>query len=164
MPSGQSWSVEQVDLLRRLWSQGETSAVIAAHLGGPSRSAVLGKIFRLRLRAEGATTAVKGRQRAAGIDGEQAGVPTRRRRRPRSKQTPPPQPIRQHRTLLELTNTTCRWPHGRPGVGNFFFCGAPEADLERGIPYCARHMLRAYPASAGVKATAPAALVGASRR
>jgi hypothetical protein len=108
MPSGDSWSAEQVQLLRTLWSQGETSAVIAARLGGPSRSAVLGKIFRLRLRAEAATAAVGKRQRAAGTDGASAGVPARRRRRPRSNQTPPPQPVRQHVTLLELTNTTCR--------------------------------------------------------
>jgi hypothetical protein len=109
MPSGDSWSVEQVELLQRLWSQGETSAVIAARLGGPSRSAVLGKIFRLRLRAEGATAAAGRRQHAAGTDGALASVPARRRRR--RKQTPPPQPpqpARQHKTLLELTNTTCR--------------------------------------------------------
>jgi hypothetical protein len=58
--------------------------------------------------------------------------------------------VRQYKSLLELTNITCRWPHGRPGTDRFFFCGAPEADLERGIPYCARHMQRAYPAGVGV--------------
>jgi GcrA cell cycle regulator len=55
------------------------------------------------------------------------------------------QSAKRGKTLLELTNNTCRWPHGRPGTEKFHFCGAPEADLERGIPYCARHMRRAYP-------------------
>src|SRR5271169_5059073 len=45
----EAWTVERVDLLRRLWGDGETAAAIAVRLGGMSRSAVLGKVFRLRL-------------------------------------------------------------------------------------------------------------------
>ena len=32
-------------------------------------------------------------------------------------------PIGQRRTLLELTEETCRWPIGDPGRPDFFFCG-----------------------------------------
>jgi hypothetical protein len=32
----------------------------------------------------------------------------------------------------------------RIGGKRFFFCGAAGADLARGIPYCPRHMQRAY--------------------
>ena len=32
-------------------------------------------------------------------------------------------PIGQRRTLLELTEETCRWPIGDPGQADFFFCG-----------------------------------------
>jgi hypothetical protein len=56
----------------------------------------------------------------------------------------PPDAVSSHKTLFELTNNTCRWPHGRPGSRAFFFCGAAGADLERGIPYCEPHMRRAY--------------------
>ena len=48
------------------------------------------------------------------------------------------------KSLLELTNDCCRWPHGRPGTPTFFFCGALGGDLEHGMPYCARHARRAY--------------------
>jgi GcrA cell cycle regulator len=43
------WTTERIALLKRLWAQGNTANAIAAELGGLSRSAVLGKIFRLRL-------------------------------------------------------------------------------------------------------------------
>jgi len=48
------------------------------------------------------------------------------------------------KTLFELTNDSCRWPHGQPGTKAFHFCGAPGADLEGGRPYCERHARRAY--------------------
>src|SRR6185437_12661155 len=32
-------------------------------------------------------------------------------------------PIGQRRTIMELTESTCRWPVGDPGGGDFFFCG-----------------------------------------
>ena len=43
MPA-ESWTREQIDLLRQLWNEGLTAAAIAARLGGLSRSAVLGKV------------------------------------------------------------------------------------------------------------------------
>jgi hypothetical protein len=51
---------------------------------------------------------------------------------------------RQPRTLFELTNDCCRWPFRRPGTAHYFFCAAAGADLEAGLPYCPRHMKRAY--------------------
>jgi len=149
---GESWTPERVEMLRKLWSEGETAAVIADRLGVMSRSAVLGKIFRLRLpMADAGVANQKGA--ATGEPGESIVGPARRRRSAARirRAKPPVAKATQHKTLLELTNTTCRWPHGRPGTEKFFFCGAPEADLEQGIPYCARHMRRAYPASAGAE-------------
>jgi len=146
---GDVWTADRIKLLRALWSKGETAAAIGARLGGLSRSAVLGKIYRLRLHTEQAPldAPAKKRKRIAGV---LAGVEdlVRRRRRTRYKKRKPEipaAPARQHKSIFELTNITCRWPHGRPGTDRFFFCGAPEADLEHGIPYCARHMRRAYP-------------------
>jgi len=136
-----AWSAAQIELLKRLWAEGETAAAIAARLGGLSRSAVLGKVFRLRLRA--GKTASAATAKSAVNDGE-ATAPARRRRGGKRSKQAAPATVRQHTTLFEPTNKTCRWPHGQPGTNNFFFCGAPEADLEQGIPYCARHMQRAY--------------------
>ena len=50
-------------------------------------------------------------------------------------------PIGQRRTLLELTEETCRWPIGDPGSADFFFCGGQTAT---GLPYCAYHSRVAY--------------------
>jgi GcrA cell cycle regulator len=132
---GHVWRQDELKILHECWAAGTTADVIGARLGGLSRSAVLGKIFRLRLKAVPA----KRKPAAASIDPTLA----RRRKSPqRIKQTPPP--VKQHKTVFELTNASCRWPHGRPGTAAFHFCAEPEADLERGIPYCPRHMRRAY--------------------
>ena len=120
------WTPARVARLTHMWSAGKTAAAIGADLGGISRSAVLGKVFRLRLVAQ---------------DDVPADAPARRRA---GKAKPiQPQPTK-CKTLLELTNECCRWPHGDLGGRRFFFCGVPEADLARGIPYCPRHMQRAY--------------------
>lgn len=102
-----SWTVEQIDLLQRLWSEGLTAAAIAARLGGLSRSAVLGKVFRLRLYADKAAAA---KAKPAG-QGRAETAPTRRRRGGQRRKQPQTAPtaVRQHKTLFELTNKTCRW-------------------------------------------------------
>ena len=128
---GEPWRPEDIALLRRLWTQGETAAAIGLKLGGLSRSAVLGKIFRLRLGAAGKPPA-------------SAASPPGRRRAGKPAIVPPPKRVTRGKTLFELTNACCRWPYKRPGGEKYFFCGAPEADLENGIPYCPRHMKRAY--------------------
>jgi len=50
-------------------------------------------------------------------------------------------PFGQRRTLLELTEETCRWPIGDPGSAEFFFCGGPSL---ASLPYCAYHSRVAY--------------------
>lgn len=142
---GDSWTAERLDLLQQLWAEGQTAAAIAARLGGMSRSAVLGKIFRLRLAAPGSAESAEKQQSDAAADRNVGAHIARRRRSPKRPQQPSLNAAKRGKGLLELTNNTCRWPHGRPGTEKFHFCGAPEADLERGIPYCARHMRRAYP-------------------
>lgn len=140
------WTAESIDLLRELWAAGETAAAIGDRLGGMSRSAVLGKVFRLRLDAAGAGKKVRKQRRSAPPQSAGAAQIARRRRSPkRSQQVPPLNAATRGKTLLELSNNTCRWPHGRPGTEKFHFCGVPEANLERGMPYCATHMRRAYP-------------------
>ncbi len=171
---GDAWTAERVELLKQLWQKGESAEVIAARLGGLTRSAVLGKIFRLRLDAS-KTAATSGRQSKSAAAGAAP------ERVPRASAAGPVRPVgvaapekdalswrhngvrrqeaaaraseaarqaaaRRGLTLHELTNHTCRWPYRRPGTRRYFFCGAPEADLERGIPYCPRHMRRAYAA------------------
>jgi GcrA cell cycle regulator len=144
------WTADQIKQLRSLWSKGETAAAIGVRLGGLSRSAVLEKIYRLRLHTElgPLETPAKKRKRIVRARPGAEGLARRRRRtryRKRKPEIPAAAPVRHYKSIFQLTNITCRWPHGRPGGNRFFFCGLPEADLERGIPYCPRHMQRAYP-------------------
>ncbi len=144
--SADPWTDERIDMLKQLWADGATANSIADRLGGVSRSAVLGKIFRLRLGAATAACAAAG-TKAAADDSAQPTSPARRRsggKHGAASQVSQPTGRARGKTLLELSNESCRWPHGRPGTPAFFFCGAPGADLERGIPYCARHARRAY--------------------
>jgi GcrA cell cycle regulator len=43
------WTDERIELLKKLWCDGFSAAHIAAELGGVTRSAVLGKVYRLGL-------------------------------------------------------------------------------------------------------------------
>jgi GcrA cell cycle regulator len=152
------WTRERIALLKRLWTDGETATAIAAQLR-MSRSAVLGKVFRLRLRPAKKATAASAR-------GGTAILRRRHKSRPpikhRAKPTAPAAPAAMAlgKTLFELTNDSCRWPHGQPGTKAFHFCGVPGADLEGGRPYCERHARRAYVGHR--KTAAPAALAGAA--
>src|SRR5579862_6707328 len=44
------WNEARVALLTRRWAQGASASMIACELGGVSRSAVLGKVHRLKLK------------------------------------------------------------------------------------------------------------------
>jgi GcrA cell cycle regulator len=50
-------------------------------------------------------------------------------------------PIGQRCTILELTESTCRWPIGDPSAADFFFCGGKTVE---GLPYCGYHSRIAY--------------------
>jgi len=140
------WTDDRIAILNQMWADGATAAAIAARLGGLSRSAVLGKIFRLRFgAANGEQAAAKKLCAPDALERRRPNRPHRRSASPPSlPPEPKPKPLQRRMTLLELTNDTCRFPHGDPGTRNFFFCGAPGADLEGGRPYCARHACRAY--------------------
>ena len=155
-----SWTDERVELLKKLWSDGLSASQIAAELGGITRNAVIGKVHRLGLsgRAKSASSAAPRPRKARssthmlriGRGRRSAAIP-RWRMPMRSRPKPTPElieniiPIGQRRTILELTEQTCRWPIGDPGSSEFFFCGGNTIG---GLPYCAYHSRVAYqPAS-----------------
>ncbi len=150
-----SWTDERVELLKKLWSDGLSASQIAAELGGITRNAVIGKVHRLGLSGRAKSTS--------------AGAPRQRKVRAPSHMLrigrgairgntalahaydveveAEPElidniiPIGQRRTILELTEQTCRWPVGDPGGSDFFFCGG---NTVTGLPYCAYHSRVAY--------------------
>jgi len=117
------WNEARVAFLARRWADGASASVIALELGCVSRSAVLGKIFRLKLNQPD-TKLRRIRENATPIDHASAG---------KAFGTPC--------GLLELSARTCRWPVGDPGDPDFAFCGA--ATLAP-YPYCIGHCLIAY--------------------
>ena len=147
-----TWTDERVELLKKLWADELSASQIAGELGGITRNAVIGKVHRLGL---------SGRAKSPSSSAPRA-------RKPRShmlrvsrasmrgntalalayEMEPEPVeqydnviPIGQRRTLLELTENTCRWPIGDPASSEFFFCGGPPIT---GLPYCAHHSRIAY--------------------
>ena len=155
-----SWTDERVETLKKLWTDGLSASPIAAELGGITRNAVIGKVHRLGLagRAKSPSSAAP-RPRKARPHPHMLRVS-----RPATRGNTAlahafdleieaePQfvdnviPMGQRRSLLELTEETCRWPIGDPGHADFFFCGGQTLTS---LPYCAYHSRVAYqPANA----------------
>ena len=150
-----TWSDDRVEQLKKLWEAGLSASQIAAELGNVTRNAVIGKVHRLGLsgRAKSPSSAAP-RQRKARPAQQMMRVS-----RPVSRGNTAlahaydyevevePQlvdnviPIGQRRTLLELSDETCRWPIGDPGSQDFFFCGGQSVTT---LPYCAFHSRIAY--------------------
>jgi GcrA cell cycle regulator len=154
---GMSWTDERVELLKKLWSDGLSASQIAAELGGITRNAVIGKVHRLGLsgRAKSASSAAPRPRKArspmmrigrASIRGNTALAHAYEMEAEAAPELIDNViPIGQRRTILELTEQTCRWPVGDPGSTEFFFCGGNTLG---GLPYCAYHSRVAYqPAS-----------------
>jgi hypothetical protein len=100
---GNVWTDDGITLLRKLWSEGATAAAIGRRLGGLSRSAVLGKVFRLRLNGAADTAG-----RIERAPSERDGPGRRRRRQPRKPTVAPPPKVPGRFTLFDLNNESCR--------------------------------------------------------
>jgi GcrA cell cycle regulator len=54
-----SWTDERVELLKKMWSEGQSASQIAKELGGVTRNAVIGKVHRLGLSNRASATSSK---------------------------------------------------------------------------------------------------------
>lgn len=146
------WTDERIETMKKLWSEGVSASIIAQQLGnGISRSAVLGKLFRLEGRAprQTVTHAKMGTKRAR----SNQNTPKPRRRSafhvkrdpnkvtaPKPVPTPPPdEPASLNIKLLDLQDHHCRWAHGNRAP--YLFCGHPTFE---GTPYCEHHASRCF--------------------
>ena len=148
-----SWTDERVELLKKLWSDGLSASQIAAELGGITRNAVIGKVHRLGLsgRAKSASSTAPRPRKArspmmrigrASIRGNTALAHAYEMEAEAAPELIDNViPIGQRRTILELTEQTCRWPVGDPSTTDFFFCGG---NTVTGLPYCVHHSRVAY--------------------
>lgn len=154
-----SWTDERVELLKRLWGEGLSASQIAGQLGEVTRNAVIGKVHRLGLsgRAKApAPAAARPRKDREGAEQRPqrpltqgntalAAAPDEA---PEAAPAPAPETLPdnvvalgQRCTIMNLTETTCRWPVGEPGTESFHFCGGK---CNPGAPYCAHHARIAY--------------------
>jgi GcrA cell cycle regulator len=150
-----TWTDERVETLKKLWAEGLSASQIAAQLGGITRNAVIGKVHRLGLsgRAKSPSSAApRPRKPRAHTHVLRVSRPALRGNTALAHAyeldiEPEPQlldnviPLGQRRSLLELTESTCRWPIGDPGSPEFFFCGGQAVG---GLPYCPYHSRVAY--------------------
>ena len=155
-----SWTDDRVAKLSKLWADGLSASQIAAELGGVTRNAVIGKVHRLGLsgRAKpassggskprrkpaaprtGGTSYQRPRTNARSSGG--AGLKTEADVQVRAKPVEDlTMPESKKLTLLELTETTCKWPTGDPTRPGFSFCGHKTQEEK---PYCEFHSKLAF--------------------
>lgn len=142
-----AWTEDHIARLKMLWLEGRTAETIARELGpGISRSAVLGKVYRMGLAAQRVAPdkpRPRPRLRPAwqSIHG-QAGraKKTERRSEVLSALGPLSPSARGTRSILTVGRSDCRWPIGDPPAPEFSLCGRR---VSRGA-YCADHAAIAY--------------------
>ncbi|MFZ7091762.1 GcrA family cell cycle regulator [Primorskyibacter sp. 2E233] len=76
-----SWTDERVELLKKMWGEGQSASQIAKELGGVTRNAVIGKVHRLGLS-----------NRAGG--GAAAPAPAKPEAKPKAKPEAKPKPVK----------------------------------------------------------------------
>ena len=148
-----SWTDERVELLKKLWADGLSASQIANELGSVTRNAVIGKVHRLGLsgRAKSLNSSAP-RQRKPRTHAMLRIRPTMRGNTALAavydvEFAPEPEemeniiPMGQRCSLIELSDSKCRWPIGDPGTADFAFCGGKPAE---GFVYCGYHSRIAY--------------------
>ena len=152
------WNSTRTDRLIVLHGMGWSAGMIARDLGeGLTRSAILGRIHRLRMNKVIPDERVKKRVVLPRLRQERA---PRVRARPVRSEAPVQLepvvivdvqddliPLGQRKQLEQLDNIHCRWIVGDPMNGEYFYCADPTADVIKGRPYCAAHSRRAYGSS-----------------
>jgi GcrA cell cycle regulator len=155
----QNWAPEAAEKAATLWKSGLSASFIADELK-VTRNAVIGKLHRMGLSNTSRPQEIRVRKKIV------------RKPRPKTAKasfTPAPEdasliadpdrlhpfdaaiPKKQRRQTWELTDKTCKFPVGIPGVPSFYHCGGKTLE---GFPYCTEHCSRSY------QTTLPVSLIG----
>lgn len=90
-----SWTDERVEILKKMWGEGQSASQIAKELGGVTRNAVIGKVHRLGLsnRAGSAGAKAAAKEKAPKAEAKKpAPAPTAKPQPKTESAAPPPQP------------------------------------------------------------------------
>lgn len=156
MMVGEGWTPERVKRLRELIADGLPASQIARELRGISRGAVCGKADRLGLtiggaRPKPAPKPVMPRQRIARGSINPSNIHNKALSRARDPGLRPSplvtgEPPSLGLSIVDLTDETCKWPHGHGGEKGWNFCGHPVWNHRPpNMPYCEAHVKRALP-------------------
>jgi GcrA cell cycle regulator len=131
------WSDDRVTTLTLLWRDGVSASQIANRLGGVTRNAVIGKVYRLGLsgRATPSRPARAPRVCAPSAPRRARTAALRPLRvAPPVACAPPPEGPGLVDDLVHLGAHACKWPIGDPKRPDFSFCGRRTDGR-----YCAAH-------------------------
>ena len=133
------WTKDRIERLTTLWKEGRTADQVALALGdGVSRSAVLGKVYRMGLSVGRASTSRKAARPRAKTDPKPASARPARSKSASREWDCLAEPGRA--SLLTVGRNQCRWPIGDPRSPAFSLCGRSSF---RGA-YCGCHAQIAY--------------------
>ena len=125
--TGNVWTDERLDELKKLWAEGLSISQIGEALG-VSRNAIAGKAHRIGLPKRPSPISKSKTEKAELV----------------VKDDEPDLPLRLELRQLEWSRSKCCWPTGDPKKSGFVFCGHKVVP---GKPYCLSHCYEAYTTS-----------------
>ena len=125
--TGNVWTDERLEELKKLWAQGLSISQIGEALG-VSRNAIAGKAHRM------------------GLPKRPSPISKPKSEKPRDEPVVEEQdlPLRLELRQLVWSRSKCCWPTGDPKKNGFVFCGDTVVP---GKPYCLPHCKEAYTTS-----------------
>jgi GcrA cell cycle regulator len=133
------WTDERVDELKTRVARGESGTEICVAMHAASRNAVVGKVYRLRLRVPAPfVKVVNGVRRVRGPANPRPSA--RKAKQPQMADEPALPVFENPKTFMELQLGDCRFPGNGSGA-DLLFCAAPVAN---GSSYCLAHCRIAY--------------------
>jgi GcrA cell cycle regulator len=133
-----AWTDERVERLRELWDKGLSASQIAKELAeNVTRNAVIGKAHRMGLPSRPSPVKADPAKRAAAAAKKKAAAAAPKKAPATARSAPSTGKV----SILDLTESMCKWPIGHPGESHFHFCGKAS---QPNFPYCASHCVEAY--------------------
>ena len=125
--TGNVWTDERLEELKKLWAQGLSISQIGEALG-VSRNAIAGKAHRM------------------GLPKRPSPISKPKAEKPKVEPVVEEQdlPLRLELRQLVWSRSKCCWPTGDPKINGFVFCGETVVP---GKPYCLPHCKEAYTTS-----------------